>query len=114
MNNQNQMERISEFLASFHQRPIICRSSVGCREMQPCAQGKAEGRFTASSWQHWMNTCRFTCGFWKVTGNYKEHQNKIWTLSNISDGYLFQKIIVKNSTLHVSLGSKHASKKYFS
>ena len=74
MNNQNQMERIPEFLASFHQRPIICRSFVGCREMQPCAQGKAERRFTASSWQHWIkNTCRFTCGFWKVTGNYEEH-----------------------------------------
>ena len=74
MNNQNRMERIPEFLFSFHQRPIICRSFVGCCEMQPCAQGKAEGRFTASSWQHWMkNTCRFTCGFWKVTGNYEEY-----------------------------------------
>ena len=73
-NSQNQMERIPEFLVSFHQCPIICHSFVGCREMQPCAQGKAERTFTASSLQHCIkNICRFICGFWKVTDNYEEH-----------------------------------------
>ena len=43
MNNKNQTERVPEFHASFRHRPIICCSFAGCREMQPCPQGKVPG-----------------------------------------------------------------------
>ena len=91
MNNKNQTDSVPDFHASFHHRPIICRSCAGCREMQPCPQGKAERRFIASSWQH-CTLAGSLAAFAKLQEVINSIKIKFWTLSNISDANRFQKL----------------------
>ena len=89
ISNENQKKRKQSLMLAFISATYFCCSFVDCHDMQSCAQGKAEGRCTARSWQYWMKkACRFTCGFCKVTGKYK---GVFLALSNTSDGNFFQK-----------------------